>query len=381
MIERLEGTTIELIHKRQIRSGGPGTGMIILVLGLVVVLPLLKVDIVSSSPGMIRPVHEPAMICSSLTGIVDSSVIRDHLEIAAGDTLVWISRDIPETRIREYRALISSNRDPIRDIKAILQGRIPFATSRFIQSFRSHLAAGHHLDLQRDYLEQELRLSEKLYRQEVIPRSEFEKIRSEYLISCAMVEKHREGYLSILEDELYRLEEENRHYLGEINNIHASLRQYCVIAPATGILSQCPGISGGSSIQQGERLGIINPSGSVVAECYLQTRDIFAIKVGTPVRLRFDNRPRRAGSVLESRITQIDPDAVVTDGSSAYRVRCLIEHPFLDNGKGETVPVISGMTFIASMVIDRRSLGSIALERINLWGNPGIRDHSRHHVP
>jgi multidrug resistance efflux pump len=326
---------------------------------------------------MVRPREEPVRISSPLTGIVDSAIVRDHLKVIPGDTLIWIRRDLEETMIREYQALIGDNMQSIRDIIAILDGKPPFATARYRQSCRSQLATERHLKLQRDFLESEFKACEKLYRQDVIPVCEYEQARSDYMVSRARVEDQRETYRSSLEDDLYRFKAENRHYLGEIAKIRATLQSYCVVAPAAGTLQQCPGITKGSVIQQGEDLGTISPSGRMAAECYVETRDISTMETGTRVRLRFDGQSQDAGSVLETEVSQIDPDVVVVNGSPVYRIRCFLDEPILETGTGEIVPVIVGMTFSASMILHRRSLASLVAEKITRWANPRVLDQSR----
>jgi multidrug resistance efflux pump len=376
-MDELEGTTLELIHRRRIRSSAPRFGVLCLVTGMVVALPLIKVDIVSTCHGMIRPREEPVEISSPMTGIVDSAILKDHLRVVPGDTLVWIRRDLQETRIREYQALAGENMRPIRDIAAILGGKPPALTAKYRQSYRNQLATERHLRLQRDFLESEFHACEKLFLQDVIPVCEYEQSRSDYMVSHAKLEDQRETYRSILENELYRLETENRHYLGEIEKIRATLQNYYMVAPAAGILQQCSGITEGSVVQQGERLGTISPSGRVVAECYVETRDISTLEPGTRVRLRLDGQSHDAGSFLDTEVTQIDPDVVVVNGRPVYRTRCLLDKPTLETATGEIVPVIVGMTFTASMILHRRSLASLVVEKITRWANPSIPDHSR----
>jgi multidrug resistance efflux pump len=371
-MDPLEGTTLDLIYRRRVRTFYPGYTMILMVLGMIVALPLVKVDVVSSSGGMIRPHAEPAVMVAPISGMVDSTVLREHLKVITGDTVVWIRRDLPETRIREYQELIGQNRGSIGDITSILQGRSPVVTSRYIQSYRNHLAARTHMQIQNDFLHGEFMAAEQLFGQEVIPASEYEQARSDYLLSCARMEDHRESYKSLLEDERYRLQLENRSYRGEIATIKASLQDFFVVAPATGILRQCPGITGGSIIQQGNKLGTISPEGRLVAECYVETRDIPVIKKGMPVRIRFDGKSHQSGSRLETEVSQIDPDAVVMNGKPVYRIRCFLEDPYLISGSGKREPVILGMTFSASMLLYRATLASLLLEKLNRWANPAL---------
>jgi multidrug resistance efflux pump len=374
-MDQLEGTTIDLIYRRRMHTFYPAYAIVVIVVGTMVALPLVKVDVVATAGGMIRPCNEPSSIISPITGIVDSSRLADHMAVDAGDTLIWFRRDLPETSIETSRELVRINRGYISDIRAILRGHTPSVTSRFKQSYINHLAAEHQLGLQQELLRKKFIASEKLVSQGVIPPSEFEQARSDYLVSCARMDDNRESYRSLLEDELYRLESENRLHLGEIEKIKSSLQNYYVIAPAGGTLRQCPGITGGSLIQLGASLGTISPQGHTVAECYVETRDIAAIQTGMPVRIRLDGPDMGRQCILESSVAQIDTDVMVTGGRPVYRVRCNLAEEHFRNDNGLYRPVILGMTFSASMVLCRKSLASLLLERMKQRMDPALAHH------
>lgn len=368
-MDPLEGTTLDLIHRRRVNTFYPGYAIILIVLGIIVALPLVKVDVVSTSGGMIRPSLEAVELFTSITGIVDSSMLADHFEVKAGDTLVWMRKDLPETRISELRDRLGRNLDHMQDIDAILFGQSPGTSTRYIQSFRMHTASTLSMQLRIDYLEDEYNAAQLLYKQQVIPLMEFEKARSEYLLACARLEDHRESYKSRLEDDLNRFTIENRHIEGELAEIRTSLQNYKIMAPASGMLSQCKTLKPGSVIQPGMKLGSISPHGELVADCYVETTDIREIQKGMMVRIRLNGKSPRACDRLESTVSQIDPDVMLLNGRAVYRVRCLIDN------QNKLVP---GMTFSASMLLYRTSVASLLTAKLNKHFNPGLaREETR----
>ena len=362
-MDTLEGSTLELIHRRRVQPLPPGYAVIFMVVGMVVALPLVKVDIVSTSAGMIRPVVEPTEILSPMAGIVDSTRLTDHTRVEAGDTLLWLRRDIPFSRMIEISELVRENNTLIGDIIRILDGDQPGASARYIQTHRNHIAAAKRLELKRDYLFEEFTTMETLFRQEVISLSAFEQARSDYRLACAETNSLKEQYRSSMEDELQRLRKENQAYSAERIRTEALLKDHVVLAPASGLLMHCRVISRGSVLPAGIPLARISPTGRLVAECYVDPREISSIRKGTVVSLTFPKRGYRNGYRTDCRITEIDPDVVTLNGRSVYRIRCLMP---------ETTPVIAGMTFSASLVLDRSSLASLFLEKLNRWGNPAL---------
>jgi len=342
----------------------------IMVTAIATGLPLVKVDLVSNAPGMIRPMMEPAEIMTTITGLVDSTLLKDHLTVEPGDTLVWLCRAIPENRMKTYREQIRENQGPLDDIRAILAGKPPSATRRVVQSHRNHLALGESLMLDEGLLRKEHEVSLALYEQEVIPRLEYEQVRSGYMVARARVASHRENYRSTLEEELFRLEEENRRLKEHMEQVGATLKDYYVISPASGLLQQCPGIGVGSAVHPGTRLGVVSSSDQLVAECYVVPGEISRICPGTLVKLRFQVHGRPISPALETRVSTVDPDVVVMEGTPVYRVRCNLEHTTLEGGGSESIR--PGMTFSASMVLDRVSLAFLLLERVNRRVNPAL---------
>ena len=84
-MNQLEDSTLDLIFRRRVRSYYPGYVIIVLIFGLVLVLPLVKVDVVTSVRGMIRPFEEPAEVGSAITGILDSTILKNNQQVKAGE--------------------------------------------------------------------------------------------------------------------------------------------------------------------------------------------------------------------------------------------------------------------------------------------------------
>jgi multidrug resistance efflux pump len=369
-MDQLEDSTLDLIRRRSVRSSIPGYVVMAVLLGVFAALPLVKVDVVTTVRGMVRPLEEPAGIRASITGILDSTILMNNMEVNAGDTLAWIRRDQPEARIREYSRLMAGNLAPVRDIRHILEGKEPEETGRYMQSYRNHMAALSHLLVREKFLQGEYVTAGELYMADVIPRHEYEQAEEAYLEVCTGILDMREQYRDRLEEALYRLEQENRDYRGEIALIRSVLHDYFILAPATGTVHNCPGLTEGSVVHSGMSLGSVSPSGCLVAECYLDPGSIQGIREGTPVRLRFDEGEFRYRPHMEASVDHIEKDVTLVNGKPVYRIRCVLDPPYIMEGNGKMKPVIKGMTFTASFMLFRRPVSSLLMERLNRWANP-----------
>jgi HlyD family secretion protein len=371
-MDPLEGTSLDLIYRRRVNTFFPGYTIILMVVGMIVALPLVKVDVVSTSNGRITTLREPADLLAPISGIVDSCLLNNQRIVSSGDTLVWIGRGIPESRIRELLERVRLNEASISDITSILAEREPSESSRYIQSLRNHLTGQQQLAIHRELLKDEFQTSEILYQQEVIPKREYEQARSVYLACCIEMEEHRQNYRNLLESDLLRLLTENRSLRSEIDQTETSLENYFVTAPLSGILGNVHGIGKGSVLQPGTGLGTIFPEEGLVAECYLESKHIAAIRTGMLVRIRFDANRQQRGSWIETRVSRIEQPAILLNGTTVYRITCILEDSQFIEGTGHTMPIKPGMTFSACLVLYRASLSSLIFERLERFTDPRL---------
>lgn len=367
---QLEDSTLDLIYRRRVQSFLPGYIIIILVIVFAVALPLVNVDVITNCRGMVRPLIESAEICAPISGVLDSTILRNNIDVKAGDTLVWLRKDFPEAKLKAHRKLIKQNMVSIRDISLILEGKFPRETPLYLQSYKNHCASLSYLKLQKEYLYREYSTAEKLFHEEVISQHEYETARSDYLIIIAKESDAIESYRDLLETEFHHLEMENSGLSDQIDLIQSTLFDYCIVAPESGTLHNCQGITSGSVIHSGSSLGTISPMGKLVAECYLEPGSIQVVKVGTKVKLRFDELRYGSQSILETEVNFIDKDVSFVNGSHIYRIRCSLDNPQIRYSDDSVDPIRKGMTFTANIILFRRSLASLLLDKMNRWANP-----------
>jgi HlyD family secretion protein len=369
-MEELEDSTLDLIHRRRVRSHLPAYILSILVILAISSLPVVKVDVVTTARGMVRPLNEPSELISSMSGIVDSSILMDNRPVEAGDTLVWIRRNIPESKLTACFDRIRIQEASAADIRLILAGEIPCNTAHYRQSFRNHLAATSRLEIRQEFLSGEYSTAQILYADEVISPYEFEKTQSSYRDICARVEDLNEAYKSTLEGDLFRIQSEIKQIRDEIHLTQSLLDQYFILAPTTGVLFNSRSLSSESVLNAGLSLGKIIPSGLLAAECYVSPGHIASVKEGSKVKLRFDDKGFRTHLPLEARVDLLDEEVCIYKGMPAYRIRCILHDTIIRYTNGNRETLKNGMTFTASFILFRHSLASLILEKANLWANP-----------
>ena len=345
--------------------------MLMGLLGAIILsLAVIKIEVVTSSRGMIRSPIEPVKISSPSTGIIDSTILQNNRRVIAGDTLVWMKMDLLNAELDKYRRLILTNMLFLEDIHSIEDQLPPHYTSRYIQSYANHDANRMQLQIELNFLKSEYEIAEDLIFERVIPEYEFEKAKSEYQISLAQYSLMNERYLKELAEAASQYLVENARYEAEIAMINASRQLYFLVAPVSGTIQNSPGLSDGSVIHVNHHLGEISPSGEIVAECYVEPREIPLIYTGMQSHLRIDGFNYRQWGNLESEVADITDDVMVINGKAFYRVTCSVPRNYLTHPGGRKGKLRKGMTFTASFVLHRRSIASLLLDRMDYWLDP-----------
>ncbi len=369
-MEELEDSTLNLIYRRQVRSSLPAYVIILLVIGAFSSLPLVKVDVVTSVKGMVRPAQEPTEILSNVSGMVERSVLMDNRKFAAGDTLVWLKTDLLKARINAHQNRISIHEASVTDIRLILENQLPHFTSHYVQSHRYNQANIARLEIQKEFLQDEHRTSKILFNQQVISRHEYEKALNQLREICARETDLKEAYKSSLEEGMLRINLEISQLSDDLTQIHANLNEYYLIAPVAGTLFCSRSLSAGSVVHPGMSLAKISPAGLLVAECFIDPGHIPSVKEGTCVKLRFNDSGFRAHHPLETHVDLLDQEVSIFNGTPLYRIRCTLDNSPIYYANGSVETVRNGMTFTASFILFRRSLAALILGKANLWVNP-----------
>ena len=96
-MDSLEGSTLELLHRRRVRTYYPGYTIILLLAGMIVSLPLVKVSVTATAGGRIINSREPLELYPLISGIVEQSRLEEFSEVKHGDTLLQLSTPLPMT--------------------------------------------------------------------------------------------------------------------------------------------------------------------------------------------------------------------------------------------------------------------------------------------
>jgi HlyD family secretion protein len=143
-----------------------------------------------------------------------------------------------------------------------------------------------------------------------------------------------------------------------------------ICSPVSGNLLKQYDLYPGNSIQAGELICSISPSGQLIGECYVTSKDIGLIKIDQPVKFQVDAYNYNYFGTGSGRIYFIDNDYILLEKMPVYRVRFQMNERILKLSNGISGELKKGMGFQARFKVCNRTLWQLLYEKIDDWVNP-----------
>ena len=169
----------------------------------------------------------------------------------------------------------------------------------------------------------------------------------------------------MLDQEGSRIKQALHGLMGETDTI--------VNAPAEGVIANILVEAGDAVSQQQTLVTMMNPDSSLKAVLLIPTRSAGFLEVGLPLNLLYDAFPYQQFGTFKGRITGLSKHALLPGDTTTpvpirepyFEAEATIETPFV-RAYGDLVPLRSGMTLKADIVLDRRSLIDWLLEPLRV---------------
>lgn len=340
-----------------------------------VMLPLVKVDISTQSPGIIRSLAEKTEIRPLAAGTVIKSLIKENKNVQAGDTLLVLQANAMEAQLSLNAKQQIDKLNFIHDLNWLLHSKSIIKNKLKTQIYSQQAAQFYfqqqQIQNQIQKNSSELLITQRLYASKVIARMELEdkefvhrKLLNELRV---LIETQRSQW----QTELIT----NNTAIAELREQQQRLRQeralYIITAPVTGSIQQLVGKYRGSYIQAGELLGTISPDGDLLAECYISPKDIGYIHNGTLVRFQIDAFNYNQWGLIDGKVVDISRDlTIIKDQQPVFKVRCNLNHNYLSLKNGYKGFIRKNLTVRARFMITRRSLWQLIFDKADNWMNP-----------
>jgi len=340
-------------------------------------LRLIQIDVSVKSQGIIRPKNEKTELKSSVGTTIDSIYFKEGDTVKNGDIIIQLRKENIAIKKTMNDFEINQRNQFITDLSTLTHN-INFSnstvtnlespiykqqTSRFVFQLSE-------LNAQLKKVNKELYMDSVLSIDRVIaPKEMFDKqIKHEKLI--ANIRATKELQLATWQGELARYQLEKSQYQNANQQLNEDDNFYSIKAPISGVLQNFNKYYKGSLIQAGEVLAVISPQAELIAECYVNTRDVGLLKQNQQTLFQIDAFDYNYFGILTGKILTIDNDYTVIDNKPVFKVRCILDNKQLHLKNGFAGELKKGMTVQARFVVTKRSLWQLLFDKIDDWVNP-----------
>ncbi|MDR1876126.1 MAG: HlyD family efflux transporter periplasmic adaptor subunit [Flavobacteriaceae bacterium] len=349
--------------------------VVIFVIALVIILlPFINIDISTQSRGIIRSQSENVPISNIVRGRVTYINLYNNQNIQKGDTLVTV-----ETTTLD--AETTMNADIQRDLSAILEdlnrvtsGRASsLQTSEIQREYQTYIQRYQGALASREQAQKTYNRNKLLYNQGVISASEMEQYEHDLRIAKTSLQTLEQQQYASWQTHKREIIQQIKNYSGVINQIEAGKKNYYIIAPISGSITNFTGIQKGTFLYEGTIVAEISVQDSLRIETFVSPNDIGLIKEGQSVKFQIDTYNYNQWGMLTGEVSNIDQDISIEQNGSAYfKVWCKLDKNYLQLKNGYKGQIKKGMTLTTRFYINRRSLWELLYDKVDNWLNPKI---------
>jgi membrane fusion protein, peptide pheromone/bacteriocin exporter len=357
--------------------------IILVTIGGIAILPFIYVDVSVQARGYFQTEIEKQVLFSTVQGKVKYSLIKNGIKVRKGDTLLITNTESLIARKESLKQKLNENDSSIHDLNILTRLKqevtgtesLRLLTKRYqaeYSSFRnSYLAQFRKFRMRQTEFER----SELLYRQEIIPKAEFENSTYQLNLEKDYLNNIFSSQTSVWENDLTVRRSESANLDAELKQCAEDIKDRYILAPADGEIIQSQDVQEGSNVAVGQKLAELTPSGDLVVTCFVKPGDIGLIHENQHVKIQVDAFNFNQWGMLKGTITSISDDMITGDGSTIFfRVTCKPESTFLTLRNGMKAYVKKGMSLNTRIVVIRRNLFQLLFDKIDKWFNPYIKE-------
>lgn len=378
----LEQSADQIFNERPSPAGLLYLTTLLIIVGCLVAINFICVDVNVQASGMIKPRENHAFITTTSSGFVHSCKLAPNASVTVGDTLLVIRSEILTAKLPALQKRQAELEDLIADLSAITSRspyRVKLRSSMYREDVFYYIAQWNEADAKRKQTKAAYERNRKLFEANVIPLSEFEPVELEYNQAVNAIQMLTSYQKRQWQSDLIEYENELRDIQTQIAQIDIQSAETVITSPVTGSVQQIQTLFIGSYVTAGAQIAEISPDGDLIAECYLQPKDIGYMKLGMKGKLQVSAFKYTEWGMLEVTVDEVFDDVYVSaDGSqSFYKVFCTLSSDHLTLKNGYEGYVKKGMLVHANFLVTRRTLFQLLYDKLDNWLNPNVNNQEK----
>jgi hemolysin D len=352
---------------------------------------LAQLDVIKNQLRLTLGVQEQQNQSQALEKISQVNQVKQNLD--AKQSTYNLQKLEKQALLNQLQQQINSTRN---DQKSA-QGRLTI-DSRQVQRYSQLVDNGAVSENQVDQLRKEEQESKRLYQQAIsnIKQAELrlqeEKNRSQVTIhqlesdiqqAKLRLQEEENSYQSVvqtgklavlknqqqlkdLESQIGTLKSQIAQTGSQIISLKLQLQQKLVRSPIDGVIFELPISKPGEVVQPGQKIAQIAPKNTdFVLKANIPIQDSGFLKVGMPVKIKFDAYPFQEYGIVPGKVTRISPDSKVSQtpqgNIESFELEIALEQQYLQNGD-KRIPLTAGQTASAEVIIRQRRVIDFVLD-------------------
>ncbi|MCC5657100.1 HlyD family secretion protein [Nostoc sp. XA010] len=172
--------------------------------------------------------------------------------------------------------------------------------------------------------------------------------------------------LKDLQAQITALQSEVAQTKSQITSIKVQIQQRVVRSPINGVIFELPTTKPGAVVQLGQRIAQIAPKNAdFVLRANMPNQDSGFLKIGMPVKVKFDAYPFQEYGIVAGKVTWISPDSKITQTPQGnienYELEITLDQQYVENGN-KRIPLGAGQTANAEVIIRQRRVIDFVLD-------------------
>ncbi len=334
---------------------------------------LIKIDVSSSSRGMIRSEHENVALNAVISGKIQYINLKNNKKVIKGDTLLIVESISVDSQKDLREELVEEHGEHLNDLRRLIKGTASTSnlkSSLYQSDFYNFIARKREFEL---VIKQEQRTYNRfksLFDEGVISANEFEQYenrldKSLFELKSFISQKNNEW-----QNALHGTHDEIEQYHSEIQQLEEEKRKFTLIAPISGEIVSYQGLQKGSFLNASTSVAQIAPGNDLVVECFVSPNDIGLIQEKQQVNLQIDAYNYNQWGLAKAQVTDIDKNITLENNQSYFKVRCRLLQNHLSLASGYKGELKKGMTLTARFILQKRTLWEILYDDLDDWLNP-----------
>lgn len=347
--------------------------VLLLFIGAVCSLFFIQTEITVQSRGILRSSSEPVTISSPVVAEIIKCDLNENKHVQKGDTLLWLNNKKLDENIEHLNGLIRENNKYLSDISKILEYKYAkLETELFVAQHALYRQKIAEFDLVIRTQKLKYNRSKTLFENKVIAPAEMEE--QEFAYSQAVEQK--QIYVRTSRKEWERLAVNYRLEMKKYNNEIASLenekKNYYIIAPVSGHITNYDGTKTGSYVTTGQSIAFISPDSYIIAELLVLPQDVGYLQEEMPVLFQVDAYNYNQWGLATGSILDISNEIHVINNTPYFKVRCELNQEELSLKNGYKGRLKKGLTTTARFKVTNRTLAQLLIDKTDNWLNPRI---------